>query len=179
MKLFKSFLLVTVMAVSALQAGSYTKTKYVKVKKVKKFYKYVNVSRPHQECYYERVPIQSTHYERYKDERTNQGGAVVGGILGGIAGHQFGGGRGNDVATVAGAIIGSMVGSNVANQNRYRTRAVTRTTYQDLQRCHTVYRNKKIRVKRYKNIGYYKGKRIVKISKKKLRRIPVRVTVRY
>jgi len=179
MRLIKSILLVGVMAVASLQAGSYTKTKYIKVSKVKKFYKYINVSRPHQECYYERVPVQQTHYERYRDDRVNRGGAIVGGVLGGVAGHQFGGGRGKDVATVAGAIIGSMVGSNVANRNRYRTRPVTTTTYQDVQRCSTVYRNKKIRVKRYKNIAYYRGKRIVKISKRRLRRIPVKVTVRY
>jgi len=172
-----------------LFAESIQYTTYVKV--VKSFPEYETVFEkiPVETCWTERVPV--TYYESYQEPaayRRPQGdttaGAIIGGVAGGVLGHQIGKGRGKDVATVAGAVLGTLAGENLARQNSatYQTRPqhVARTRYENRRRCTTRYEEKKVRnFIGYKNIGYYKGRKIVKYSDRRLKRIPVTVTISY
>ena len=176
MKIIKNILLISALVLSVSHAKSYTKTKYIKVAKSYKVTKWRTKQVPYQSCHYESVPIQYTDYvDEYQE---NKAAPILGGVAGGVLGHQFGGGRGKDVATVVGAIAGSMVANKHYGRKHYR-RPVTRVRYEQRQVCRTYYKTKRYRVRRWKNIGYLKGKRIVKITKHRLRRIPVRVRVSY
>ena len=79
------------------------------------------VGRPRQECWNERVPVQSAG--------SGFGGALLGGIAGGILGNQVGGGNGRTVATAVGAATGAMVGDRMSSGG---------PSYQTVQRCRTV-----------------------------------------
>ncbi len=159
---------------SVLYAKQTTYTEYVDVTNSKPVYERVSNRVPYEECYDERVPV-----TYYNDRRSGlNGGAIVGGIVGGVLGHQIGGGHGKDIATAGGAILGTLVGQNsVRNDyNNYQT-----TRYETRRHCETRYTNS--RGKRvltgYKNIAYYKGKKIVKFSNRRLSTIAVRVTLSY
>lgn len=82
---------------------------------------YQTVERPRQECWNERVPVQSAG--------SGYGGAVIGGIAGGILGNQVGGGNGKVVATAVGAATGAVVGDRMSAGG---------PSYQTVQRCRTV-----------------------------------------
>jgi uncharacterized protein YcfJ len=176
-------------AALALHAESIQYTTYVKVTKSIPEYETVIERTPTQECWTEEVPV--TYYETYDAPRSSyrQGGdttagAIIGGVTGGVLGHQIGKGRGKDVATVAGAVLGTLAGQNMAkgNQQSYyeEPRRVAKTRYERKRRCTTRYTERKVRnFAGYKNIAYYKGKKIVKYSDRRLKRIPLTVTVTY
>jgi uncharacterized protein YcfJ len=176
MKIIKNILLISALVLSVSHAKSYTKTKYIKVTKSYKTTIWKKKEVPYQKCYYENVPVQYTAYEDVYEK--NPAAPIIGGVVGGVVGHQFGGGRGKDLATVVGALAGGTIANNQYGTKHYK-RPVTRTRYEQRQVCHTYYKTKRYRVTRWKNIGYYKGKRIVKTTKHRLRRIPVRVRVSY
>jgi len=179
MRLFKNILLIValVFSVSTLSyAKSYTKTKYVKVKKSYRITKWKTKRVPYQSCYYESVPVQYTEYVDVYEK--NPAAPVLGAVAGGVIGHQFGGGRGKDLATVVGALAGGTLANQHYGTKHYR-KPVTRTRYEQRRVCRTYYKTKRYKVRRWKNIAYYKGKKIVKISKHRLRRIPVKVRISY
>ena len=157
----------------ALQANSFTITERVKVKNTKPVYKTIIKKVPHQECWDESVPVRRNHRNYNSDYPI---GTIIGGVAGGVIGHQVGGGRGKDLATVGGAIIGSIVGHNISkNQRRDSYR-----TYETRQKCVTKYNeSNEERFIGYKNIGYYKGQKITKISDRRLRYIPVTIRINY
>lgn len=86
---------------------------------------YQNMERPHQECWNEQVPVQSSGQ--------GLGGAIVGGIAGGILGNQIGSGNGKTVATAVGAATGAVVGDRMGGGG-----GSSGTKYQTVQRCRTV-----------------------------------------
>ena len=176
MKKLNFIVLLSLLGVSLSFAGSYVKTKYVKVVKHVKIYKTITREVPYQDCHYESVPVQHT---RYVDEyKRNPAAPLLGGVIGGVIGHQFGAGKGKDLATAVGAIGGAMVANKNYGVKHYR-RPVTTVTYEQRRVCNTYYRTVTKRVVRWKNIGYRHGKRIVKISKYRLKRIPIKIRVSY
>jgi len=176
MKILKNILLISALVLSVSHAKSFTKTKYVKVVKRYKTTVWKTKEVPYQSCHYESVPVTYTEYVDAYEQ--NPAAPVLGGALGGVIGHQFGKGRGKDVATVVGAIAGSVVANNNYGRKHYK-KPVTRTRYEQKRVCNTYYKTKRYKVTRWKNIGYLNGKKIVKTSKYKLKRIPVKVRVSY
>jgi len=170
----KKILTVLALASLTLQAGSFTITKEVKVSSSEAIYKTITKRTPYQECWDEEVPVQ-----RYQGNNNNGYpiGTIIGGVAGGVIGHQVGRGRGNDLATVGGAIIGSIVGHNISNNNQRRD---SYTTYETKKRCSTRYEeHQEDKFMGYKNMANYKGRKIVKVSDRRLRYIPITITVRY
>ncbi len=156
-----------------LQAETIQFTEYVKVKSSLPEYQSVREQVPYQECYDEQVPI-----AREAAPNNNVVGSVIGGAIGGVLGHQVGEGRGKDAATIGGAILGTIVGGNTLGDNGGYQQA---PQYETRRRCVTKYRQGVSRREfiGYKNIGYYKGNKIVKYSNTKLKTIPVTVTIDY
>ncbi len=178
----KKILFISLIAFSFLHSENITYQQHVKVTSSVGEYETVIESTPTQECWDERVPV--TYYENnnYRQpQRNDAAAAIIGGVAGGVLGHQFGGGRGKDVATVGGAILGSLVGQNMSAQNQQQQyHSQPQTRYETKRRCDTRYTERKVRnFVGYKNIGYYKGKKIVKYSSQKLSRIPITVTISY
>ncbi|MFK5881236.1 MAG: glycine zipper 2TM domain-containing protein [Sulfurospirillum sp.] len=170
---FATFILVTLTA----QAASFTTTQYVKVQKSKAKYENVIRRTPYEECWDERVPIKKNHHRR--DRNYDGFGTLIGGVAGGIIGNQVGKGRGKTVATIGGALIGSLVGNNLSHRN-YDNNSYSYTTYETRRRCTTHYNERRERkFVGYKNIGFFKGRKIVKCSSEKLDYIPVTITVEY
>lgn len=144
-------------------------TEYLSVRSCTPEYQIVQVREPYQECYDERIPL--------SNGSNNIGGSILGGIVGGVIGHQIGEGKGNDIATVGGAILGTIVGQNSLDENhRY-----TKPQYKRGRNCITKYHEsrRKRQFIGYKNIAYYKGKKIVKYTNEKLSSIPITVTIDY
>ena len=190
----KRFLLLPLLAAFSLHAGSIQYTAYAKVTTSVPEYETVIEQTPHQECWTEEVPV--TYYETYDAPQSSYSynrrgdataGAIIGGVAGGVLGHQIGKGRGKDVATVAGAVLGTLAGQNMAEGNHYgaysrpsHPHRVAKTRYESRRRCNTTYTQREVRhFKGYKNIAWYKGKKIVKYSDRRLKRIPLTVTVTY
>ena len=176
MRNIKYILLLVAFVSSAVWAGSYTKTKYVKVVKRYRTHKTITREVPYQSCRYESYPVTYTDYEDVYEK--NPGAPLLGAVAGGVIGHQFGGGRGKDLATVVGALAGGSIANKNYGTKHYR-KPVRRTRYEQRRVCNTYYRTKRTRVTRWKNIGYLNGRKIVKISKHKLRTIPIKIRVRY
>jgi len=176
MRILKNILLISALVLTTSYAKSYTKTKYVKVSKSYVITKWKTKEVPYKSCHYETVPVRYTAYEDVYEK--NQAAPVLGAVAGGVLGHQFGGGKGKDLATVVGALAGGTIANNQYGTRHYK-RPVTRTRYEQKKVCKTYYKTKRYKVKRYKNIGYLNGKKIVKISTKRLKRIPVKVRVSY
>ena len=158
-------------------AGSFTTTQYVKVEKSKPKYENVTRRTPYEECWDERVPVRRNHHRRY---RRNDGlGTLIGGVAGGILGNQVGRGRGRTAATIGGALIGSLVGNNLSERS-YDDNSYSYTTYETKRRCTTHYNERRERkFVGYKNIGFFKGHKIVSFSQERLNYIPVTITVSY
>ena len=172
----KKILTILTLAALALQANSFTRTDQVRVVKSKPIYKTITARTPYQECWEESVPVQR-HSNRYERDR-NPLGILIGSVAGGIIGNQVGRGHGKRAATIGGILIGGMVGHNLSRKNHHKRDSYT--SYENRQRCVTRYNeNQKKKFMGYKNIANYKGKRIVKISNKKLRYIPITITVHY
>jgi len=178
MKNVKIVLLGLALAVSTstLSAKSFVKTKYVKVVKHYKTYKTYTKEIPYRSCHYESVPVTRTTYVDVYEK--NPGAPLLGGIVGGVIGHQFGGGSGKDLATAVGAIAGGAIANKQYGTKHYR-KPVTRTYYEQRRVCSTYYKTKRFRKRLWKNVAYYKGRKIVKVSRHWLRTIPVRVRVSY
>ncbi len=171
----KKIILVLGFILTIANAETFSTTDYIKVERSKPYYKTVIKREPYQECWDERVPVRQRGggSNRYNNPPI---GALIGGIAGGILGHQIGGGSGKTAATVGGAIIGTMVGNNLSNDDDY----YEYTTYETKRRCTTHYNESRERkLVGYKNIGYYKGRKIVKISKRRLDYIPITVKIIY
>ncbi len=164
-----------------LFAESIQYTAYVKVTSSIAEYENAIESTPIKECWNERVPVTYYTGSQAVHRNDNTAAAVIGGVAGGVLGHQIGKGRGKDVATIGGAILGTLAGQNMASQNQYgSTQRVPHTEYEMRRRCTTRYSERRVRnFIGYKNIGYYKGKKIVKYSDRKLTKIPVTVTISY
>ncbi|NOX14618.1 MAG: glycine zipper 2TM domain-containing protein [Epsilonproteobacteria bacterium] len=175
-KLTFGLIALSLVALSA-QAGFFTMNEYVKVEKSKPKYENVTRRTPYEECRDERVPVKRNYNRR--DRRDNGLGTLIGGVAGGILGNQIGGGRGKTVATIGGAILGSIVGNNLSNRN-YNDNSYSYTVYETRRKCTTRYNERRERkFVGYKNIGFYKGKKIVKYSQKRLNYIPITITINY
>ena len=173
----KKIITILTLATLALQAGSFTVTDQARVIKSKPIYKTITKRIPYQECWEESVPVQR-YNSRYERRDENPLGLLIGSVAGGIIGNQVGKGRGKTVATAGGALIGGMVGHNVSRKNHHRRDSYT--SYENKQRCVTRYNEDQAeKFMGYKNIANYKGKRIVKISNRKLRYIPITIRVNY
>ena len=158
-------------------AGSFTTTKYVKVTKSKPKYENIIRRTPYEECWDERVPVRRDRHRRYG--RHDGFGTLIGGVAGGILGHQVGRGRGRTIATIGGALIGSLVGNNLSRRN-YNDNSYSYTTYETRRRCTTHYNEKRERkFVGYKNIGFFRGHKIVRFSQRRLNYIPVTITESY
>ncbi len=157
---------------SVVNAETLQFTEYLSVRSSTPEYQTVQERVPYQECYDERVPVRST-----TNGTNNVGGSILGGVVGGVIGHQIGDGKGNDIATVGGAILGTIVGGNTIGENQQ----YNQPQYQTRRNCVTKYRESRSQRQfmGYKNIAYYKGKKIVKYSNEKLTSIPITVTIDY
>jgi len=171
----KKITLLLVSTLLTLQANSFSTQDQARVINSKPIYKIITKSIPIQECWDEQVPVQ--RYRNSYSNSQNPLGLIIGGIAGGVIGHQVGRGRGKDLATVGGALIGTMVGHNLSRRNQQRD---SYTTYETQKRCSTSYQTSKQRkIVAYKNIAKYKGKKIIKISDKRLRYIPISIRTNY
>jgi len=163
--------LLCVLALSELlQADTLQFTEYVAVQASTPEYQIVQQRVPYQECYDEQVPI-----SRDNRGENNVVGSILGGAIGGVVGHQIGDGKGNDIATVGGAILGTIVGGNTIGINQQ----YKQSQYQTRRNCMTKYRKRRGEDQfiGYKNVGYYKGKKIIKYTNKRLTSIPVTITI--
>lgn len=106
---------------------------------------------PKQQCHTENVPVEYEEQEPTTQEvpndeprRLSGGGAVLGGLGGALAGHQVGNGSGRQLATLIGLVGGAMAGSRMGSDIPPATRTitvmqtVTRTRYEQRERCETV-----------------------------------------
>lgn len=152
-------------------------TQYIKVVRREPIYENIIERVPYEECRRVNTPIHNRPrlpHDRVKDHI----GTIIGGIAGGAIGHQIGKGRGNTIATIGGAIIGSAIGNDISHQGRHHRN--DRVYYEEQRVCDTRYTETSKRVIRgYNNIGYYKRNKIVKYSSRKLRKIPITVTISY
>ena len=155
-----------------LQAETVQFTEYVTVRSSTPEYQTTQQRVPYQECYDEQVPVQGAY-----SNNDNVAGSIIGGAIGGVLGHQVGEGRGNDAATIGGAILGTIVGGNTIGSNQ----GYSQPQYQTRRKCVTKYREgvRQRTFVGYKNVAYYKGKKIVKYSNEKLTSIPITVTIDY
>ena len=96
------------------------------VTRVDPLYQQVEVARPVNRCWTERVA--HTH-----PRRPDAGATVAGGLIGGVIGSKLGHGRGNVPLAVAGALAGAAIGQRLS-QPAY----APVTTWRDVQRCTTV-----------------------------------------
>ena len=168
----KKIAIILTTALLALQANSFTITDKVRVTSSTPKYKTIIKRVPYQECWEESVPTRSSR--GYSDDYPI--GTIIAGVAGGVLGHQVGKGRGKDLATVGGAIIGSIVGFNMSKNQREDSY----TTYETRQRCTTRYsESEEEKFIGYKNIGYYKGRRITKLSNRRLNYIPINIRINY
>ncbi len=181
----KKKILLTLIFVVSLGAESITYSEYVSVQSSTPEYQQSNNRVPYQECYNKRVPATSynNYSNRYNQQQTTSS-AIVGGALGGVIGHQFGSGRGKDAATIGGAILGSIVAGNAARDqynNNYSSQYNQSPQYQTKRECVTKYRyqSQQRTFVGYKNIAYYKGRKIIKYSEHRLSSIPITVTIDY
>ena len=87
---------------------------YARVTEVVPIVSYVEVRRPHRECWDDVV-----YYEEPR-RRSTAGSTIVGGIVGGVIGRQFGDGRGRDAMTVVGTLVGSAIGHDAAVKRQRR-----------------------------------------------------------
>ncbi len=81
-------------------------------------YETIEVARPVEECWTERV----VHRGRRAGSYT---GTIAGGIIGGVLGNQIGRGRGKTILTVAGGLLGASIGHDLSGRSP-RSRRVSR-----------------------------------------------------
>jgi len=171
----KKIAIILTTAILALQANSFTITDEARVTHSKPIYKTIIKRVPYQECWDEEVPVR--RYNSSYDNSQNPLGILIGGVAGGIIGNQVGKGRGKDLATVGGALIGTVVGHNLSKRRHQRD---SYTSYESRKKCVTRYNeSEKEKFIGYKNIAHYKGRKIIKISQRKLRYIPITIRINY
>jgi uncharacterized protein YcfJ len=90
-------------------------------------YKLVQVARPVNECWIERVTHANHGHATYA-------GPVAGGVIGGVLGNSLARGRGRTVLTVAGALLGASVGHSLSAASHRPP------TVANVRRCQTVNR---------------------------------------
>ena len=172
----KKLLTILTLAALALQAGSFTITDQARVIRSKPIYKTITKRVPYQECWNENVPVQRYNSRYERDD--NPLGVLIGSVAGGIIGNQVGRGRGRTAATVGGALIGGVVGHNLSRKSHHRRDSYT--SYEERKRCVTRYNEtQEEKFVGYKNIARYKGRKIVRISHRRLRYIPINIQVNY
>ena len=156
------------------QAESMSFTEYVSVSSSTPQYENISSQIPYQDCSTQRVLSSPSNSRRSSDMAA---ASVLGGAIGGVIGHQIGKGKGNDIATIGGAILGTMVGANAVQDHS----VYSQPRYSTKQNCVTKYRQGQTqrRLNGYRNIGYYKGQKIVKYSDMRLSSIPVTITIDY
>ncbi len=93
---------------SALARHGSDNIHYAKVVSATPIYETVEINRPTQECWDERVV--------HRRSRSHTG-TIAGGILGGVIGNQFGHGRGKAAMTVAGTLLGASVGRDISRDH--------------------------------------------------------------
>ena len=170
-------MLVLALITTMASAESFSYTEYVRVGSSIPQYERVQEKVPYQECYDKRVRAYDSGGAVRNHDRVV--GSILGGAIGGAIGHQIGKGKGNDIATVGGAILGTIVGGNAIDEH-YGSYD-PQPAYSTKRECVTKYRYEGTRKRfvGYKNIGYFRDRKIVKFSDQKLSTIPVRVTVSY
>lgn len=109
------------------------------VTRVEPLYQQVEVARPVNRCWTERVA-------HTRPPRSDFGATLAGGMIGGVIGSKLGHGRGNVPLAVAGALTGAAIGRRLSRP----TYAAPVTTWRDVQRCTTVNR----REQRQQVVGY-------------------------
>ncbi len=129
-------------------------------------YETIEINRPVERCYDERVEHRRSGYR-------SPAGTLVGGIVGGMLGNQIGRGRGRTAATVAGTVLGASVGRGLSHQEGDR-RYVTNE-----RRCELVDQyDTEERLLGYRVKYRYKGRIFeTRTSEHPGRRIPVRIDV--
>jgi uncharacterized protein YcfJ len=106
---------------------SATSSGYADVVSSRPVYRTVEISRPREECWDERV-------RRKKDTGINETGeTLIGAGIGVAIGNQIGNGRGKDAARIGGAILGGLIGGQHA---REQERAAREVRYE--RQCRTV-----------------------------------------
>ena len=105
------FILLPLLATTALAAHAETYFDNAQVRSVQAQYESVAVAR--QEC-----TSQWINEPRRIERSRNYGGAVVGGLAGALVGNQVGNGHGREAATALGAVIGAFTGDRVGNRDR-------------------------------------------------------------
>jgi uncharacterized protein YcfJ len=140
-----------------------------KVIEVTPLYETVEVNRPEERCWVERV----RHIERVG--RRDYAPTIVGGVVGGVVGNQLGRKRNRDLFTVAGAVLGAAVGHQYSDRDYER-----RVYFTKERRCEQVDRY----IEEEELVGYrvkyrYRGKIFTTRTKEYPgRRIRVKVGVR-
>jgi uncharacterized protein YcfJ len=124
---------------------------YARVTEVVPIISYVEVRRPHHECWDEVV-----YYEEPRRTGT-AGSTIVGGIVGGVIGRQFGDGRGRDAMTIVGTLVGSAIGHDAAVRRQRRDGYETYSRTEE--RCRTSYSlDREERVDGYQVTYRYRGR---------------------
>ena len=159
--------------IAAAQVGADWNDSYVdraKVISAIPIYEIVEIYRPVERCYDERVVYGQRGYR----SRT---GTILGGIVGGVLGNQIGHGRGRTAATVAGTLLGASVGRDLSHRNGYRNGDRRYVTNE--RRCELVDQyDTEERLVGYRVKYRYKGRIFeTRTSEHPGRRIPVRVDV--
>ena len=157
---------------SLLNAETLQFTEYLSVNSATPEYQMTQQRVPYQECYDQQVAVSNP-----VRQNQNVAGSIIAGAIGGVIGHQIGEGQGKDIATVGGAILGTIVGGN--SMGRHPQQA--QSHYESRRNCVTKYRESRSQREfvGYKNVAYYKGKKIVKYSNERLSSIPITVTIDY
>ncbi len=141
------------------------RTHYAKVVSATPIYETVEINRPTQECWDERV------VRRRPGSHT---GTIAGGILGGVIGNQFGHGRGKAAMTVAGTLLGASVGHDISHNRGGRSYVTHERRCETVDHYVTEDRLVGYRVKyRYKGDIY-----MTRTDEHPGRRIPVEVSVK-
>jgi len=173
----KKIIAILVLTLISLQAETITIRDKVKVISSEPIYNTITKRIPYEECWDEEIPI---NHKGSGSNNPNAVGSIIGGAAGGVLGHQVGKGRGNTAATIGGAIIGTMLGNQYigdGSQNNYQE---PYTTYETRKRCTTkYYEDEDRKFIGYKNIAKYKGRTIIKVSRKKLRHIKLNISINY
>jgi len=162
----KKIFWMSVLTAATLFAGSLSWDESVRVERSKPVFRNVTIRTPYQACWDQRVPV-------YRNEMDVPAAALIGGVAGGVLGHQIGRGKGREAATMGGAVVGALMGADIAQRHRrinYRKRRLCETRYDE---------HRERRLVHYKNIAWYKGHRIVKLSRHPLRRIHLHITMEY
>jgi uncharacterized protein YcfJ len=166
-------------SVSSVSAKSMDSYEYVDVIKSKPIYKNSNVRVPYEEVvsrpYSVKVPCGDSYI---REDRNSLGiDTIIGAGLGIAIGNKIGKGRGRDAARV----IGGLVGANIANatrDSRYQRNYCTETRYKDVVITKYDYRTEK-KIRGYKNVFVYKGKRYTKKSNYPLKTIRITTSISY